>query len=78
MISAVTAFGLFIMLDECYVEGLVHVSHLPVDYYHYDAITHSLRGERGGRVFRLGQRLNVRVARVDMDERKIDFELIDG
>ena len=78
MISSVTAFGLFIMLDECYVEGLVHVSHLPVDYYHYDTITHSLRGERGGKVFRLGQRLNVQVARVDMDERKIDFELIDG
>lgn len=77
MVSSVTAFGLFIMLDEFYIEGLIHVSHLPVDYYHYDAITHSLRGERGGRVFRLGQRLNVRVARVDMDERKIDFELID-
>ena len=78
MVSSVTAFGLFIMLDDFYIEGLAHVSHLPVDYYHYDAITHSLQGERGGRVFRLGQKLKVRVARVDLDERKIDFDLIDG
>ncbi len=76
IVSSVTAFGLFIVLDDIYIEGLVHISNLPVDYYHHDAITHSLRGERGGKVFRLGQKLTVTVARVDLDERKIDFELV--
>lgn len=77
MVSSVTSFGLFVVLDEFYIEGLVHISTLPVDYYHYDSITHSLRGERGGKVFRLGQRFNVLITRVDLDERKIDFELND-
>ena len=77
MVSSVTAFGLFVVLDDIHIEGLIHISNLPVDYYHHDAITHSLRGERGGKVFKLGQRLKVLLARVDMDERKIDFELQD-
>lgn len=74
-ISSVTSFGLFVVLDDIYIEGLVHISHLPVDYYHFDAVTHSLRGERGGKVFRIGQKLKVMLTRVDLDERKIDFEL---
>ncbi len=75
MVSSVTAFGLFVVLDNIYIEGLIHISNLPVDYYHHDEITHSLRGERGGKTFKLGQRLKVLLTRVDMDERKIDFEL---
>jgi len=75
MVSSVTSFGLFVLLDDINIEGLIHISTLPVDYYHHDAITHSLRGERGGKVFRLGQRLEVLLTRVDLDERKIDFDL---
>ncbi|MFT5396757.1 MAG: ribonuclease R [Gammaproteobacteria bacterium] len=75
MVSSVTSFGLFVVLDDIFIEGLIHISNLPVDYYHFDEITHSLRGERGGKVFKLGQKLDVLVARVDLEERKIDFEL---
>ena len=59
MVSSVTSFGLFVVLDDIFIEGLIHISNLPVDYYHFDAITHTLRGERGGKVFKLGQKLNV-------------------
>lgn len=75
MVSSVTSFGLFVVLDDINIEGLIHISTLPVDYYHFDEITHSLRGERGGKVFKLGQKLDVLLTRVDLDERKIDFEV---
>lgn len=77
IVSSVTAFGLFVVLDDIFIEGLIHISNLPVDYYHHDAVTHTLRGERGGKVFKLGQRLKVLLSNVNMDERKIDFELQD-
>ncbi len=73
-ISAVTGFGIFVELDEIYVEGLVHVTSLRNDYYAFDAVKHRLVGERGGHVYRLGDKMSVMVARVDLDERKIDFE----
>ncbi|KTD21796.1 ribonuclease R [Legionella londiniensis] len=76
-ISAVTGFGLFVELDDIYVEGLVHITSLKNDYYHFDAIKHRLTGERGGRVYRLGDKMAVMVARVDLDERKIDFEPVE-
>lgn len=78
IVSSVTAFGLFVVLDDIYIEGLIHISNLPIDYYHHDAITHTLRGERGGKLFKLGQRLKVLLSSVNMDERKIDFELIEN
>jgi ribonuclease R len=78
MISSVTSFGLFVVLDDLYIEGLIHISNLPADYYHFDPITHTLRGERGGKVFKLGQRLSVLLTRVDIEERKIDFELTEN
>lgn len=73
-ISAVTGFGIFVELDEIYVEGLVHVTSLRSDYYAFDAVKHRLVGERTGHVYRLGDKMSVLVARVDLDERKIDFE----
>jgi ribonuclease R len=75
-ISAVVPFGFFVELDELYVEGLVHVTSLPSDYWQFDATGHRLVGERSGRAIRLADRVRVKVARVDLDERKIDFELV--
>ena len=78
VVTSVTGFGLFVQLDELFIEGLVHITGLPRDYYNFEAAHHRLVGERTGRVFRLGDRLNVIVTRVDVDERKIDFDLLDG
>lgn len=75
LISAVTGFGLFVELKDLYVEGLVHVSSLPHDYYRFDPAQHRLVGERTRKVFGLGDALMVRVVRVDLDNRQIDFEL---
>lgn len=75
VVTAVTGFGLFVELTDIYVEGLVHVTALPGDYYHFDPLHHRLSGERSGRSFRLGDTVEVIVARVDLDERKIDFEM---
>ena len=74
-VTGVTGFGLFVRLDEIYVEGLVHITGLPSDYYQFDPLKQRLRGERSGRVFAMNDELRVIVARVDLDERKIDFEL---
>lgn len=73
-ISAVTSFGIFVELNDVYVEGLVHVTSLKSDYYTFDASKHRLVGTRGGNVYRLGDKMTVLVARVDLNERKIDFE----
>jgi len=78
VITAVTGFGIFVELRDIYVEGLVHVTALPADYYHFDPVHHRLSGERSGRSFRLGDSVEVKVMRVDLDERKIDFELSQG
>ena len=74
-ISGVTAFGAFVALDEVYVEGLVHVSELGSDYFHFDAAKHQLMGERTRKRYRLGDRLKVEVTRVDLDTSRIDFTL---
>ncbi|WP_150303052.1 ribonuclease R [Pseudomonas saliphila] len=75
LVTAVTGFGLFVELTDFYVEGLVHITALPADYYNFDAVHHRLTGERSGRTFRLGDSVRVQVARVDLDDRKIDFEM---
>lgn len=75
-ISGVVGFGLFVELDEHFVEGLVHITSLPKDYYIFDPKTHQLVGENRGLQFGLNDNVRIRVARVDMDDRKIDFELI--
>ena len=76
VVSAVVPFGIFITLDELYVEGLVHISELGGDYYQYSEAGHELRGERTGVRYRLGDRLTVQVARVDLDARRIEFRLV--
>jgi ribonuclease R len=75
-VSGVVQFGLFVELDEHYVEGLIHITALPKDYYVFDPKTHQLIGENRGLQFGLNDKVQIRVSRVDMDERKIDFELI--
>ena len=69
---------LFVALDDVYVEGLVHVSDLGSDYYHFDAAKHLLLGERTAKRYRLGDRVVVKVARVDLETSKIDFVLEEG
>jgi ribonuclease R len=76
IISSVTSFGLFIELTEIYVEGLVHISNLAQDYFHFDPTSHQLLGEKTGIRYRLGDSVAVKVVRVDLDEKKIDFELV--
>ncbi|HWV15069.1 MAG TPA: ribonuclease R [Cellvibrio sp.] len=74
-ISAATGFGLFVELNDLYVEGLIHITALPHDYYRLEAAQHRLVGERTRKVYGLGDELMVRVVRVDLENRKIDFEL---
>ncbi|MCP3870311.1 MAG: ribonuclease R [Gammaproteobacteria bacterium] len=75
IISSVTSFGLFVELKGVHVEGLVHITSLENDYYHFDPVGHRLTGERAGKVFRLGDPIQVKVAAVNLDEKKIDFAL---
>jgi ribonuclease R len=75
-VAGVTSFGVFVALDGVYVEGLVHVTELGNDYFNYDKARHEMVGERTGVRFRLGDRLTVKVARVDLETSKIDFSLI--
>lgn len=75
-VAGVTAFGLFVALDGVYVEGLLHVTELGNDYFHYDKARHEMAGERTGVRFRLGDRLTIKVARVDLETSKIDFSLV--
>jgi len=77
VVTGVTNFGLFIELKEIFVEGLVHVTSLGNDYYHFDPERHLLLGERTNQSFRLTDEVRVRVARVDLDEARIDFELME-
>lgn len=73
IISSVTNFGLFVTLADLLIDGLVHVTSLPSDFYHFDPVHHRLQGERSGRMFQIGQELKVRVAKVNPMDRKIDF-----
>jgi len=75
-VTAVTGFGLFVTLDELYVEGLVHITELGGEYFRFDEARQELRGERTGVRYVVGTRLRVQVSRVDLDGRKIDFRLV--
>jgi ribonuclease R len=72
-ITGVVPFGLFVTLDDYFVDGLVHISELGRDYFQFDAARHMLLGERTGRRYRLADRMTVKLVRVDLDTRKIDF-----
>jgi ribonuclease R len=76
IVSGVTSFGLFVQLEDLLIDGLVHVTALKRDYYQFDPVRHQLVGETTRRRYQLGDRLLVEVARVDMEDRKIDFDLI--
>jgi ribonuclease R len=77
-ISSVVPFGIFVALDGVFVEGLVHVSELGQDYFHFDEKSHAMVGERSGRRFRLSDRVSVQLTRVDMEANKIDFRLAEA
>jgi ribonuclease R len=76
-VTGVQAFGLFVELEEIYVQGLVHVSSMTDDYYRFDERAHLLKGENTRRTYRLGDRVEVQVVRVDLERRQIDFALRD-
>jgi len=77
-VSAVVPFGLFVALDDIFVEGLVHISELGSDYFNFDETRHELAGERTGVRYRLSDRVRVQLVRVDLETTKIDFRLLDG
>jgi ribonuclease R len=77
IISGVASFGIFVSLDDVFVEGLVHVSDLGQDYFHFDAAKHCISGERTGKRYQLGGRVSVRVVRVDLETSRIDFALFE-
>lgn len=76
VVTGVTNFGLFVQISELLIDGLVHVTSLANDYYHYDPGAQQLVGERSGMTFRLGDAMRVKVQRVDMETRRIDFGLV--
>lgn len=73
MIVGVTSFGIFVQLDDLYVEGLVHITELGTDFFQYDDARHELRGERTGKRYQLTDKVTVQVAKVDLEARKIDL-----
>ncbi|NCT87926.1 ribonuclease R [Stenotrophomonas acidaminiphila] len=77
VISGVTSFGLFVELDDSKVNGLVHVTQLPHDYYQFDPLRKTLTGDRRGVQFRLGDRVRILVLKASMEDRKIDFRLVE-
>ncbi len=78
VVSGVMNFGIFVELTDVYVEGLVHISTLPEDYYQFDPAKHALIGERSGKRFRIGDSVKILVARVDLDKSEMDFVLAEG
>lgn len=76
IISSVTGFGIFVELCDIYVEGLIHVTGLGEDYFQFDPSHHRMVGDRTRKIYRLGDKVRVQVARVNLDDRKIDFDLL--
>jgi ribonuclease R len=75
-VVGVASFGVFVELTDHMVDGLVHVSSLEDDYYQFDEETQTLRGEHGGRVFRIGDKLRVRIESASLERRRVDFRLV--
>ncbi|THA01782.1 ribonuclease R [Rodentibacter pneumotropicus] len=78
VISSVTGFGLFVRLDDLFIDGLVHISTLENDYYQFDATRQRLIGENSGMQYRLGDKVRIRVEAVHLEQKMIDFSLIDS
>ncbi len=78
VVTGVTSFGLFVQMIETRISGLVHVTQLPADYYHFDAQRRLLQGERTRRAYRLGDPVQVQVLRASLEDRKVDLRLLDG
>ncbi len=76
VVTAATTFGVFVTLDEMFVEGLVHITELGGEYFRFDEARQELRGERTGTRYAIGTRVRIQVSRVDLDGRKIDFRLV--
>ncbi|MEB5930453.1 ribonuclease R [Acinetobacter schindleri] len=76
IISATAEFGLFVTLKDLYVDGMVHVSQLGDDFFVFDQSSQSLVGQNRGQIFGLGDEVKIKVAGVNLEERKIDFELV--
>ena len=72
-ITGVAPFGLFVTLDDYFVDGLVHISELGRDYFQYDDARHMLLGDRTGMRYRLADRMTVKLVRVDIEQRKMDL-----
>ena len=76
-VSSIAAFGVFVKLDDFDIEGLIHVTDLPGDYYHFDPVTLTLMGEKRGELYQIGDPVTIEVKHVSLDERKIDFDVIE-
>lgn len=74
-VTAVTNFGLFVTLNELFIDGLIHISNLSAEYYDYDEREQALIGDKGS-IFRLGEQLTIKVAGVNMDLLQVDFALV--
>jgi ribonuclease R len=77
VVTGVTNFGVFVQLPEFQIDGLVHVTSLQNDYYRFDVGSQSLIGDRSGTRYSLGDKLRIVVSRVDLDSKRIDFQLVD-
>lgn len=75
-ITTVTSFGLFITLNDLFIDGLIHISNLSAEYYEYNEREQALIGEKGS-IFKLGEQLKIKVAGVNMDLLQVDFALVE-
>ena len=78
VISSVTGFGLFVRLDDLFIDGLVHISTLDNDYYQFDSTKQRLIGENSGMIYRLGDKVKIRVVTVHLEQKMVDFSLIES
>ncbi|EJS85408.1 ribonuclease R [Pasteurella multocida subsp. multocida str. Anand1_cattle] len=73
VISSVTGFGLFVRLDDLFIDGLVHISTLDNDYYQFDLARQRLIGENSGMIYRIGDKVKIRVEAVSLEQRQVGF-----
>ena len=77
IISGVTAYGIYVELNETFIEGFVQMTHMTDDYYIYDEATYSMTGKHSGRRVRLGDKVEIEVLSVNLEKREIDFTLLE-